>query len=125
MKNNNIKLIITGLVVLFTFPMLVMSATSGPFTTTTPIPSTLTDWTSSLSFAKFNSALGTLTMVQLDLNGSMSTIITVTNNSPEASAGLAKTECQFTVQDGGNNLIVPQLDLMSTFFNYSLPAGGV
>lgn len=36
---------------------------SGPFTTTTPIPLTLTDWTGSLSFPQFDSSLGTLTGV--------------------------------------------------------------
>ncbi len=53
---------------------------SGPFTTTTPIASTLTDWTSSLEFPQFNSALGTLTMVQIDLAGSMTTVLTVTDD---------------------------------------------
>ena len=42
---------------------------SGPFTTSTPIPYTLTDWTGSLSFPMFNSALGTLTEVDMTLNG--------------------------------------------------------
>src|SRR6185369_14128553 len=85
----------------------VNASTSGPFTTTTPIPSTLTDWSSSLSFPQFNPALGTLTSVKLDLSGSLSTIITVNNDSPSPSSGTVKTEVQFTVQDGGNNLNSP------------------
>jgi hypothetical protein len=100
------------------------AAGSGPFATTTPISFTLTDWSSSLAFAKFNSALGTLNAVQLDLNGSLNTVITVTNDSLAPSSGTAKTELQVTVQDGGGNLIVPELDLNSPLYSYSLAGGG-
>lgn len=93
---------------------------SGPFTTSTPIPSTKTDWTRSLSFPKFNSALGTLTGVQLDISGGLTTQLTVINSASSASSGSAKTELQITVQDAGNNLLVPQLDMLSSGFGYSL-----
>ena len=83
------------------------AAISGPFTTSTPIPLTLTDWSLGLDFPKFNSALGTLISVELDLSGSLSTIITVTNSALSSSSGTAKTEVQYTVQDGGLNLIAP------------------
>lgn len=96
---------------------------SGPFTTSTPIPATLTDWSSPLSFPKFDSSLGTLTAVQLDLQGAMSTELTVTNNSPEASSGYAKTHLQLSVQDAENNLVTPQIDLVSDAYNYDLAAG--
>jgi hypothetical protein len=96
---------------------------SGPWSTTTPIPSTLTDWVGSLSFPQFNPSLGTLTMVQIDLSSSMSTVITATNNSPEPSQGIAKTELQLTVQDSGGNLITPEIDMFSPNFNYVLGAG--
>ena len=93
---------------------------SGPFTTTTPIASTLTDWSSSLQFQKFNSALGNLTMVQIDLTGSMTTVMTVTNvSSTLPSSGNAKTELQMTVQDSGGNLNFPELDLLSSAFTFS------
>jgi hypothetical protein len=101
-----------------------LAATSGPFTTTTPIPSTLTDWTGSLAFQQFNSALGTLTMVQLDLSASLSTVITVTNASPLGSSGTAKTELQVTVQDAGGNLVAPEIDMNSPLYSYSLGPGG-
>jgi hypothetical protein len=93
---------------------------SGPFTTTTPIASTLTDWSSSLQFPKFNSALGNLTKVQIDLTGSMTTVLTVTNvSSTLPSSGNAKTETQMTVQDSGGNLNVPEIDLLSSAFIFS------
>ncbi|MGB7581644.1 MAG: choice-of-anchor E domain-containing protein [Sedimentisphaerales bacterium] len=93
---------------------------SGPFTTTTPIASTLTDWSSSLQFQQFNSALGNLTMVQIDLAGSMTTVLTITNgDSTLPSSGDAKTELQMTVQDSGGNLNVPEMDFFSPAFAYS------
>jgi hypothetical protein len=97
---------------------------SGPFTTTTPITSTLTDWAGSLQFQKFNSALGTLTMVQIDLTGSMTTVLTVINGSPTSSTGNAKTELQITVQDSGGNLNIPEIDLLSSAFAYHNLGGG-
>jgi hypothetical protein len=97
---------------------------SGPFTTSTPVPLTLTDWSSSLSFPQFSPSLGILKIVQIDLNGSLSTAITVTNSSPEGSSGTAKTELQMTVQDSGNNLIAPEIDMMSPNYSYSLGPGG-
>jgi hypothetical protein len=97
---------------------------SGPFATTTPIPLTLTDWTSSLAFPQFNPSLGTLLSVQLDLSGSFQTLITVTNTSNSSSSGTAKTEVMFTVQDAGNNLIAPEIDILSPSFAYSLPPSG-
>lgn len=99
------------------------AAVDGPYVTSTPIPFTLTDWTSSLDFQKFNPGLGTLTSVTLNLSGSIRTTIAVTNSSLSASSGTAKTEVQFFVQDGGNNLVAPALDLFSPTFAYSLAAG--
>jgi hypothetical protein len=97
--------------------------TDGPYTTSTPISSTLTDWSGSLAFPKFNSALGTLTKVQLDLSGSLTTVLTVTNDAPTGSSGNAKMELQMTVQDAGINLNVPELDLFSPEFSYLIGAG--
>jgi len=90
-------------------------------TTSTPVPLTPTDWTSSLTFAKFNPALGTLTSVQLGIVGSFQTTLTVTNNSPDTpSSGTAKTEVDFTVQDGGLNLVAPDPMVLNAPFSYSL-----
>jgi hypothetical protein len=119
----HLRLVIMMLVISL-IPGLVMAATSGPFTTTTPIPSSLTDWTGSLAFQKFNSSLGTLYQVQLDLSASLGTVITITNASPEASSGTAKTELQVTVQDSGGNLITPEIDLNSPLYAYNVGPGG-
>ena len=118
--------IVLGCVVCSSLFMSVVRADSisGPFTTSTPIPSTLTDWSNTLSFPKFNSALGTLDKVQLDLSGGFTTTLTITNESDSASNGTAKTEVQLSVQDAGLNLSTPQLDLLSSPFSYSLGAGG-
>jgi hypothetical protein len=99
-------------------------AISGPFTTTTPIASTLTDWTGSLAFPQFDANLGTLLSVQLDLTGHFSTVLTVTNTGSSSSTGTTKTELQVSVQDGGNNLWAPELDLFSSQYAFTdLPAG--
>ncbi len=99
------------------------SATTVSYVTSTPIPWTLTDWTGTLLFQQFNPSLGTLNSVQIDLNGTLRTVLTVTNSSPEASSGTAKTEVQFTVKDAGNNLITPEIDLSSANFGYTLASG--
>lgn len=102
------------------------AAVDGPHVTSTPIAFALTDWSSSLTFPQFNPSLGTLLSVKLDLNGSLSTVLDVTNLSFSltASSGTVKTEVQFTVQDGGNNLIpTPQLSLLSPIYAYSLAPG--
>lgn len=99
------------------------AATSGPFTTSTPISFTLTDWTSTLSFPQFNPGLGVLNSVQLDFTSTLRTTLTVENNAASSSSGTAKTEIQVTVQDAGNNLIAPEIDLLSPVFGYSLAPG--
>ncbi len=114
-------------------------ADSISFTTSTPIPSTLTDWTSALTFQQFNPSLGTLTSVTLDLSSTMSTILTVTNvGSTLPSNGTAKTEVLIAVVDPSGIIGTlptytpypiapsnPQLNYLSTGFSYSnLAAGG-
>lgn len=100
-----------------------MGAVVGPIATTTPIPSTLTDWNGTLDFAQFDPSLGTLLSVKLDLSASMSTVVSVTNSSLSSSNGNAKTEVIFNVQDSGNNLAVDPIDLISSAFVYSLGPG--
>jgi hypothetical protein len=92
----------------------------GPYTTTTPIPYTLTDWSGSLSFPKFNSALGTLTEVDMTLNGAMQTVLTVYSLAPSGTTGTAKTELQMSVQDPGSNFTPPQLDFFSPNYPFTL-----
>jgi hypothetical protein len=101
----------------------VEAASEGPFTTSTPIPSTLTDWTGTLLFPQFDPSLGTLTSVELDLSSTFTTTLNVTNNGGSASSGTVKTEVQLTAQDAGNNFGVPELDLLSPAYTYSLAIG--
>ncbi len=99
------------------------AATDGPLPATT-IPFHLTDWSASSFFPGFNSALGTLQSVEIILQGDFTTQITVTNTGDSSSSGSAKTELQMTVEDPGNHLTHPELDLLSAAFPYSLSAGG-
>jgi len=117
----NVLILAVGAVFLSSLPVGANLITYG---TTTPIPSTLTDWSSTLSFPQFNPSLGTLNRVTLDLSGGFTTVLTVQNSSPTGSSGSAWTEIQFRVQDGGNNLTAPEMDLFSNAFGYSLGAGG-
>jgi len=97
----------------------------GPLTTITPISSTVTDWNSTLSFAQFNPSLGVLESVTLSLSSTLTTTLTVTNQSHSSpSSGYAVTELVVNVQDPGNNLNPDTLDIVSPHFNYSsLPVG--
>jgi hypothetical protein len=123
MKSASKKLIVLGVALVALFTGKTQAAIDGPYATSTPIPLTLTDWSSSLDFQKFNPALGSLVSVTLNLNGSMSTTLFVTNTALSSSSGTVKTEVQFSVQDGGNNLVSPALDLLSPTFAYSLAPG--
>jgi len=100
----------------------VFAATSGPFVTSTPIPFTLTDWTGTLAFQKFNSALGTLTGVDIAITGNMQTVLTVTNTSPSGSTGTAKTELQMSLVDPGGYMSGdnPLLDFFSPNYSFNL-----
>jgi len=102
--------------------------TSGPYTTSTPIPLTATDWSGTLLLPQFDPSLGVLNSVQLSFSSSTATLLTVQNISnlfgpAKASSGTAFSEVQITVQDGANLLSAPQLDLFSNF-SFSLAAGG-
>jgi hypothetical protein len=97
-------------------------ASSVIYTTSTPIPTTLTDWNGSLEFPQFNPALGVLNSVQLVLSSTFNTSLTIQNYSSTGSSGTARTELQITVQDAGNNLTAPELDLLAPSFAYSVGA---
>ncbi len=114
---------LASIAILLGLSTLSQAATSGPFVTTTPVPYTLTDWTASLAFPRFDSSLGTLTSVTLGLSSSIQVVMTVTNSAPEASSGTARTEVQFTVQDVGGNLITPEIDSSTPSFAYDLGPG--
>lgn len=88
------------------------------------IPSLTTDWSNILAFPKFNPALGTLISFELDLTSTLNTTLTITNNGLISSQGTAKTEMTLSVKDVGNFLTVPQIDLLSPSYSYSLAPGG-
>jgi hypothetical protein len=96
----------------------------GPYTTSTPIASTLTDFTGFLNFQQFNSSLGTLTAVELQFSSTLTTTLDVTNGANSSSHGTAKTELQVTIEDVGSNLNVPELDIISSAYAYTLNPGG-
>ncbi len=109
--------------------------TSGPFTTSTPISFTTTDWSNSLVFPKYTpDGDDYLISIELTLSSTLRTTLTVTNAGGSSSSGQAKTELQVTVQDPLNLLqplfptpppsYTPQLDILSNAFNYSLSPGG-
>ncbi len=100
-----------------------LAATTGPLSTSTPIPLGQTDLSGELVFPEFDSSLGTLTQVELELFTTFTTTLTVKNNSTSSSVGGAKTQLQVTVEDLNNNFTVPEMDLLSPGFTYRLGAG--
>ena len=81
------------------------SAWSTNFTTSTPVPSTLTDWTRSLTFPQYNPAWtggGALTQIDITISSSLDTYFAITNNSPSNSVGTVKTEITISINDPSN-----------------------
>jgi hypothetical protein len=96
---------------------------SGPFTTTTPIGSTRTDFTGNLVFQKFDSSLGTLQSVTLQIGSDLTTTLTVTNSGSSSSNGTANTNLKVTVSDPNNALFTLLNNIISDDFAYSLAQG--
>jgi hypothetical protein len=130
MKNIKISKILAAVFVLAVggSTALAQGQISGPFTTSTPVPSTLTEWNELLVFPQFNGALGQLTSVQLDFSTTLTTTLTLMNDSPNNSyQSTAFTELQITIQDTGGNLTTagnPQLDVLSPNYSQFLAPGG-
>ncbi len=120
----NLTLLCVAVVAVVAIASFAQANTSGPFTTSTPIGYTLTDWSSSLSFPKFNSALGTLTEVDLTFNAGLETTLTVTNSSDSGSSGSANTNVQLSVEDPGSYFSPPQVNFLSPAYYYTLAGGG-
>jgi hypothetical protein len=94
----------------------------------------LTDWTGTLEFAQFNSNLGTLDSVTIDISGSLSTTLTVTNNGDTEQSGSARTELRVGIEDPNNLLGFteppnngvgdnPAIDVDSPKYFFDLAAG--
>jgi len=120
----NLTLLCLGVVAIVAIASSSQANTSGPFTTSTPISYTLTDWSNSLSFPKFNSALGTLTEVDLTFNAGMETTLSITNDSDSGSSGSANTNVQVSVDDPGSYFSPPQVNFLSPTYYYTLAGGG-
>lgn len=75
------------------------------FTTSTPIGSTLLDWTQSLTFPKYDPAWGGGTLTQIDFtvtSSSLDTYFSITNNSSEVSTCQSiKAEITISINDPG------------------------
>ncbi len=97
------------------------SANTITYDTTTPIVNEKTDWkeenVKTLFFHQFDTSLGTLEKIQLYLDSSISTIITVTNSSDSTSSasGDVSTKVQLTVGDNVG-MSTPQLNVSSDPF---------
>lgn len=99
-------------------------AQSVMYTTSTPISSQTTDWSSPLAFQQFDPTLGTLNSVTLNYTSTLSTSVTILNNSDSISTGHDQTDVAITVEDAGINLGPdPQLDPISIKFDFSLDPG--
>ncbi len=92
------------------------------YPTSTPIPASTTDWASTLTFPQFNPSSGTLTLVELDFTGGLTTDITILNDAESPSSGNVDTHVELFVQDAGNNLTSP-FSIYSPSYDYSLDAG--
>ncbi len=124
---NNLKLLpvaVCAAIVMIVVPGFVRANTiTEPATVS--VPMTKTEWAKTISFPEFNPSLGTLVSVTLNLSGSMSTVITVTNHAnsrPGTSSGTATTVSQISVEDPGDNLASPGITLTSPGYPYSLAA---
>ena len=127
MKNSKLLAVaLLAVAALAVAPPVVRAAVQGPTVTTTPIPSTLTDWAGHLSFPKFNPALGTLTDVTLQFSSALASTWTVTNsNSGSRTNGSVYIEMAVGVSDPA--LLItdqPQLDFDSPSHAYNLAPSG-
>jgi hypothetical protein len=113
----------------FLFALLIVAgaANADTITLNSNISFTTTDWSNSLSFAQFNSSLGTLTGVSLVLNSTIYTTLTVTNNAGSASSGNAYTQVNVTVTGLTINPLTNNAFLGGIWtspYAYNLGAGG-
>ncbi len=100
-------------------------------TYTDSISSALTDWTSSLVFPKFNSALGTLTQIELYLYTGANGLDTKFDvSAATATDGHARTEVTITVTDPSNLISDASIDKLFPAsgsppgYHFVIPSGG-
>jgi len=96
---------------------------SGPIVTSTPIPTTSTDFTGTLAFPQFDPSLGALDSVTLAFSSTLSTSFSIANNSATlSSAGKATTALMVSVEDANGDFLAgdPQLDIPTLKFQFKL-----
>jgi hypothetical protein len=95
-------------------------ATTGPQNIT--IGSSLTNWSNTWLVNQFDTSLGTLTGITLDVSGDVSAILRLTNaSSKNPSSGTANGGVTISVTGGG---LTQTLDIATSSFNYSLAKSG-
>lgn len=110
-----IGLIAIGLIAIATCSF----AATVSYNTSTPIAYSTTDWVNALMFQQFNTALGTLTQVDLSITSAIQTTLTVENQADSDSSGNAKTHLTVTAIDP-NSLLTLVPNIYSPAFNYIL-----
>ncbi len=85
---------------------------------------TSTDWTDTLTFPKFDPSLGILTQVEIQLSGTMNTILDIQNMSAtgKSSSGHGIVDVIISTTVPGS-LLTQSVNLASVPFLYSLAAG--
>jgi len=89
----------TGLFILTLFGAISRATADTTDTQTQSVSSTLTDWNAGLVFDQFDSSLGTLTGVYIEMSGSASTSIFLNNTSGESSSGTVSTRVRWRLSD--------------------------
>ncbi len=92
-------------------------STSGPFTTSTPISDTATDYTGTLTFPKFQSSLGTLLSVTISITTDVSGTVSIYNSGSTTESGTMFPFVLVGFTDPDNYLPTP-------FDMYENPTGG-
>jgi hypothetical protein len=112
------------LVLIALFGRTASASVIGPVDTSTPLPLTLTDWASSLTFPKFDGTLGTLLSVEIKTLVNLDTQLTTTNDSGTPSSGNVRTEVFVTLSDPLHGFAQGTDTLWPTPpFSFSLDAG--
>jgi len=103
-------------VMAFCGPLITNAATFGPVITTTPIPLTLVDWTSALTYPQFDPGLGTLTDIGFSTTVNISSEITLQNLSDSTIYGYCYVQVRQTEKLYSNTSLVslPLVDLSFT-----------
>ena len=91
------------------------------YATSTPVPSTPTDWTSSLVLQQFNPSLGTLDSVTIELETTLNSTLTVANTAATSSSGKFSVDMSITPADP--LLADSYLDVSSPSQSYTLGGG--